>query len=93
MRDEDSPISIHFWTAERIILLIIFIAGLLIGGVVTHQFIDSADLSKQAGDYNSLIEVNTAMDQRIDALSTCLINQGMNPSECGPGTQAAPSSA
>lgn len=72
----------HFWSADRLRLVIIFIAGLLIGGYVTNQYVDPYLGSSSSVDYNALIEINTSLDERNEQLFGCLEKNQIDPQTC-----------
>ncbi len=70
-----------FWSMGKIFVIFIFILGLLIGGIITSQFIDPVLNSGITQDYNALLETNEVLDSQADSYYQCLIENGINPDE------------
>jgi len=70
------------FTNERKILLIVFIAGIIIGGLIVNQFVDPFLNSGQLSDANATIELNNRLDSRNDELFQCLVDNGIDPDTC-----------
>ncbi len=71
-----------FWTAQRVFITFVFLLGLVIGSVLTHQYVEP-ELNKQvAHDLNSLSVVNAALDKRVDSLVQCLHSEKISPDTC-----------
>ena len=73
----------RFWSKERIIFVLIFVAGLIIGGALTNQVLDPMLYGVQGADQNSLVELNERLDLRNDELFNCLLENSVDPSSCG----------
>lgn len=67
---------------RTIVLVVLFFAGLFLGGFVTHQFIEpmiSANVSAQLQDCNSF---RYALDAQVNECSACLNEFNIEPETC-----------
>ncbi len=80
--DEGQGLAPGFWTTQRIILAVVFVAGLILGVLATNQFLDPVVFQKAAPDYNALQETNQRLDTRNDQLYNCLLTNNVNPASC-----------
>jgi len=71
-----------FWSSTKIIFVLLFVAGFVVGALITNQFIDPFLSGTQASDQNSLSELNTRIDSRNDELYNCLLENEINPVDC-----------
>lgn len=74
-----------FWTPDRILLALVFVAGLLIGGFVTNNYIGPYLNGSAVADQNSLLELNARLDSRNDQLYNCLVQNNIKVEACGIG--------
>jgi len=84
-RDEDETTlegRPRFWNAGRILLVIVFAIGFVLGAFVTNKYIDQSAITVQQADSNSLIAENQRLDQRGDVLHSCLVRYGISPDSC-----------
>ena len=72
-----------FWNGEKILLALVFLAGLIIGAALANQVIDPMLFSGKSSDSNTLIELNERLDARNDQLFNCLVKNEIEPSSCG----------
>jgi len=68
-----------FWNLSKIFIVFVFLLGLLIGGILTNQFIDPTLNTGMVQDYNSLVELNEVLDSQADSYYQCLMKNGINP--------------
>jgi len=61
-----------FWNIERMFLLFIFLLGVIIGAMFTHQYVEPALNSKTMSDYNSTLLKNKVLDRQLDFSRQCL---------------------
>ncbi|HLC79869.1 MAG TPA: hypothetical protein VJG83_05625 [archaeon] len=80
MRDEPM-LSEHFWTSDRILLVLVFAVGLVVGIFAASQINLGPN---SASDYNSLVQINERLDSRNDSLYSCLIRSDIDPINCSP---------
>ncbi|HZX34170.1 MAG TPA: hypothetical protein VFF09_02200 [archaeon] len=71
-----------FWDGEKILLALVFLAGLIIGAALANQVIDPLLFSGKISDSNTLIELNERLDARNDQLFNCLVKNEIEPSSC-----------
>ncbi len=83
--DDEPVLRGGFWDAQKILVVVVFIAGLLVGGFVTNKYIDKQVLAKQAVDSNSVSQLNSRLDQRNDLLYSCLLKNNISPETCAKG--------
>lgn len=84
MRDDDGPgLGKNFVDSQKIFFLVVLVAGMVLGGLLTSKVIEPYIFSRNAPDYNSLVELNSALDERNDLLYSCLIRNGVAPDSCG----------
>ncbi|MCR4336069.1 MAG: hypothetical protein NUV57_06075 [archaeon] len=76
--DEKEP----FWNFYRILLVVVFVVGLILGGVATNQYIDPVLTGGQIHDQNSLVDLNERLDSRADQLYNCLLENDISPATC-----------
>ena len=72
----------HFWTSDRILLALIFAIGLVVGGIITHNYLEPTVFSQKGNDYNSLLELNARLDERNDLLRSCLTANNITVESC-----------
>lgn len=81
--EEDSIIKLgSFWTTGRIILILVFLLGVIIGGVIVNQYIDPFIYANQVSDFNSVSALNNRLDTRADELYNCLLENDVSPTLC-----------
>lgn len=71
-----------FWTMNRIILLVVFCGGLVLGAVFTHYFVEPTLGSTVSLENQDLITRNTALDSLNDQYYSCLQTFGIDPQTC-----------
>lgn len=81
--EDDSPRrrGKKFLTLGKVFVIFIFLLGVLIGGIITNQFVDPVLNSGITQDYNALLETNEVLDSQADSYYQCLIENGINPDE------------
>ena len=72
----------HFWTPDRVLLIIIFAIGIIAGAYITNQYVDPYLNASTFSDYNSTMQLNTRLSERNDQLFSCLELNGINPDSC-----------
>ena len=80
--DEEDEEKEGFWTKGRIIFILIFVTGVIVGAVLVNQVIDPFIYGVQGADQNSLVELNSRLDLRNDELFNCLLKNDVDPSTC-----------
>tara|TARA_Y100000310_G_C20692845_1_gene823479 strand:+ start:2585 stop:2827 length:243 start_codon:yes stop_codon:yes gene_type:complete len=80
MGDEEKE---PFWNFYRILIVITFAAGLILGGIATNQIIDPILTGNYVQDQNSLTALNDRLDSRVDQLYNCLLENDVSPAVCG----------
>ena len=76
MDSEDLDHIAHkFWDGGKVLLVGLFVLGLVIGGYVTNKYVDPYLNGVQGADLNSLLEKNSRLDSRNDALYNCLVKK------------------
>ncbi|AJF60441.1 MAG: hypothetical protein J4224_02490 [Candidatus Diapherotrites archaeon] len=86
MADEDSAPKRSkrkgFWTKQRAIIAIIFLAGFILGVIVTNQVVDPTLNASLFSDFNSLQEKNYSLDAQADLYYSCLQQLNIDPETC-----------
>jgi len=82
-----------FWTTNRILFALVFIFGIILGGILVNQYIDPFIYANRASDYNAVSELNNRLDSRADELYNCLVKNEISPSSCVVGAQAVQEAA
>lgn len=81
--EEDSIIKLGgFWTTGRIVLILVFILGVIIGGIIVNQYVDPFIYANQASDFNAVSSLNSRLDTRADELYNCLLAHDISPQVC-----------
>lgn len=75
-------ISEQFWTADKILLLIVFFIGFILGAFAMDFYNTNISNKFQSNDYNSMLEINQRLSERNDQLFSCLIRNKVEPEEC-----------
>jgi len=78
MGEEGEP----FWNFYRILIVVTFVLGLILGGIATNQVVDPIVYGNQIQDQNSLQEMNDRLDSRVDELYNCLLENNVSPATC-----------
>ncbi|HIH10278.1 MAG TPA: hypothetical protein HA254_06460 [Candidatus Diapherotrites archaeon] len=86
MEDEETTLAGKgFWTHDRIVFAIILLVGAIIGGIITHNYIDPWLSGTSGSDYNSMLALNSRLDARNDMLYSCLLKNSIDPQDCTQG--------
>ena len=88
MRDydgDDDHVSLKgkFWDTQKILLVVVFLAGIIIGGVAVNQLVDPYFASVDSADFNAMVKLTERLDSRNDELYNCLLENDVNPATCG----------
>ena len=83
--DEDDHVSHKgkFWNTQKILLVVVFLAGIIIGGVAVNQLIDPYLASVDSAHFNAMVKLTVRLDSRNDELYNRLFDNDVNPATCG----------
>lgn len=78
MDNEGEP----FWNFYKILIVVTFVLGVILGGIATNQVIDPYLMNTNSGDFNKMIQSTERLDSRVDELYNCLLENDISPATC-----------